>query len=60
MAENPAQSNIQGVGIHLVKLNNTKGKKPAVMDTSGTTIGGGATLILTLIRVALTSEIKIT
>ena len=35
MAENPEQANIQRVGIHLEKLNTTKGQKPAVMDTSG-------------------------
>ena len=31
----PAQANIQGVGIHIVKLNINKNKNPDVMVTSG-------------------------
>ena len=58
-AEKPAQENIQGVGIQLVKLNNTKGQKPAVMDTPGTTIGGEDASLPTPRRAALTSARQI-
>ena len=37
--DNPEQENIQGVEIHPVKINFTKGKNPDVMDTSGNNIG---------------------
>ena len=54
MADNSAQENIQGVEIHLVKINNNKGKKSDVMDTSGTTIQGGAASLPTPRRSVMT------